>query len=163
VVAIDYVTKFAKTHALKSSLKQEITWFLYEWIFNRFGTPFEIVSNNGPHFFSEVVENLLTHLTMKHGFTTMYKVNTNGQVKKTNKTLCSILAKKAKVHVNICDWNLKLHHVVWVYNTTYKIATWYSPFCLTYGMEVLLLIELEVMTLSIATIKRLLLDESQCH
>jgi hypothetical protein len=25
VVAIDYVTKFAKTHALKSSLKQEIT------------------------------------------------------------------------------------------------------------------------------------------
>ncbi len=36
---------------------------------------------------------------------------------------------------------------MWVYNTTYKTTTWYSPFHLTYGMEVLLPIELEVMTL----------------
>jgi len=39
-----------------------------------------------------------------------------------------MLAKEAKVHVNICDWDFKIHHVVWVYNTTYKITTWYSPF-----------------------------------
>jgi hypothetical protein len=56
-----------------------------------------------------------------------------------------MLAKKVEVHVNICDWDFKIHHVVWVYNTTYKIATRYSPFCLTYGIEVLLPIELEVM------------------
>jgi hypothetical protein len=49
-----------------------------------------------------------------------------------------MLIKEAEVHVNICDWDLKIHHVVWVYNTTYKIATWYSPFRLTYGMEAFL-------------------------
>jgi hypothetical protein len=74
-----------------------------------------------------------------------------------------MLAKEAKVHVNICDWDLKIHHVVWVYNTTYKTTTRYSPFHLTYGMEVLLPIELEVMTLRTTTIKKLPLDESQCH
>ncbi len=74
-----------------------------------------------------------------------------------------MLAKEAKGHVNICDWDLKIHHVVWVYNTTYKIVTWYSPFRLTYGMEVFLPIELEIMTLCTTTMMRLLLDESQRH
>ncbi len=68
-----------------------------------------------------------------------------------------------EVHVNICDWDLKIHHVVWVYNTTYKTATGYSPFRLTYGMEALLPIELEVMTLRTTTTLRLPLDESLHH
>jgi hypothetical protein len=74
-----------------------------------------------------------------------------------------MLTKEVEVHVNICDWDLKIHHVVWVYNTTYKTATGYSPFCLTYGMEALLLIELEVMTLCITITMRLPLDDSQRH
>jgi len=109
------------------------------------------------------VKNFLARLTMKHRFTTMYKPSINGLVEKTNRTLCSMLAKEAKVHVNIYDWDLKIHHVVCVYNTTYKTATGYSPFCLTYGMEALLTIELEVMTLHTATTMRLPLDESQRH
>jgi len=52
---------------------------------------------------------------------------------------------------------------MWVYNTTYKTATWHSPFRLTYGMEALLPIELEVMTLRTATTMRLPLDEFQRH
>jgi hypothetical protein len=72
-----------------------------------------------------------------------------------------MLAKEAEVHVNICDWDLKIHHVVWVYNTTYKTTRGYSPFHLTYGMETFLPIELKVMTLHIATMIRLILDESQ--
>jgi hypothetical protein len=133
VVATDYLTKFAKVHALKSSVKHEVARFLYERVFTQFGTPLEIVFDNGPQFLSEVVENLLARLAMKHRFTTMYKLSTNGLVERTNRTLCSMLAKEAEVHVNICDWDLKIHHVVWVYNTTYKTATGYSPFRLTMG------------------------------
>ncbi len=151
VVAIDYFTKFAEICALKFFVKQEITWFLYERIFIRFGTPLEVVSDNGPQFFNEVVENLLTFLVVKYRFTTMYKPNTNGLVEMTNRTLCSMLIKNVEVHVNICDWDLKIHHVVWVYNSTYKTATKYSLFRLTYEMEAFLPIELKVMTLCIAT------------
>jgi hypothetical protein len=57
-------------------------------------------------------------------------------------------------------WLFKIHHVVWDYNTTYKIVMGYSPFCLTYGMETILSIELKVMTLCIATMMKLPLDES---
>ncbi len=56
-----------------------------------------------------------------------------------------------------------LCNVVWVYNTTYKIATRYSPFHLTYGMEVFLPIELKIKTLRIAIMMKLPLDESQHH
>jgi len=49
---------------------------------------------------------------------------------------------------------------MWVYNITYKIATWYSPFRSNYGMEAFLPIELKVTTLLIATMMKLPLDES---
>ncbi len=140
-------------------MKHEVARFLSKRIFIRFETPLEIVSNNGPQFLNEVVENLLARLVVKHRFTTMYKPNTNGLVEKSNRTLCSMLVKEAEVHVNICDRD-KIHHVVWVYNTTYKIAIGYSPFRLTYGMEALLPIELKVMTLRTATMMRFPLDES---
>ncbi len=87
------------------------------------------------------MENLLTHLEVKHRFTTMYKLSTNGLLKRANRNLCSMLAKKVEVHVNICGWDSKIHHVMWVYNTIYKITIGYSPFHLTYGMEVFLPIE----------------------
>jgi hypothetical protein len=60
IVATDYFTKFAKIRALKSSMKEEVARFLYERVFIRFGTPLEIVSDDGPQFLSEVMENLLT-------------------------------------------------------------------------------------------------------
>ncbi len=48
VVTTNYLTKFAKICVLKSSVKQEVARFLYERVFTQFGTPLEIVSNNGP-------------------------------------------------------------------------------------------------------------------
>ncbi len=93
----------------------------------------------------------------------MYKPNTNGLVKSTNKTQCSMLVKEVEVHVNIYDWDFKIHHVVWVYNTTYKTIAWSSAFRLTYWMEVLLPIELEIMTLRTTIMIRLPLDEFQRH
>jgi hypothetical protein len=103
VVPKNYFTKFAEMRALKPSVKQGVTRFLYEQVFTRFGSPLEIVSNNGPSFLSEVVENLLARLVVKNRLTTMYKLNINGLIQTTNRTLFSVLTKKDKVYVNICD------------------------------------------------------------
>ncbi len=64
--------------------------------------PFKIVSDNGPQFVSEVVKNLLAHCN-EHMFTTMYKLNINGLMERTNRTLCSMLVKEVEVHMNIYD------------------------------------------------------------
>jgi hypothetical protein len=57
-----------------------------------------------------------------------------------------MLAKNVEVHVNICDWDFKIHHVLWVHNTTYKTVIGHSSFHLAYRMDALLPIELEIMT-----------------
>ncbi len=50
VVATDYLTKFAEVRALKSSVKHEVTRFLYEQVFTRFGTPLEMFLIMVPSF-----------------------------------------------------------------------------------------------------------------
>jgi hypothetical protein len=161
VVATDYLTKFAEVRALKTSVKKKVARFVYERIVTRFGIPLEMVSDNGPQFTSNVWEDLMERLAIKHRFTTMYKPSTNGLVERTNKTLCSMLAKETETMANASDWDLKIHHAMWVYNSTFKTATGFSPFRLAYGMEALLPIEYKLMTLRTATKTRLDLDESQ--
>jgi len=45
IFAMEYLTKFAKVWALKTSIKECVVWFIYERIIIRFGIAFEMVSN----------------------------------------------------------------------------------------------------------------------
>ena len=123
VVFTDYLTKFAEVRALKASVKKEVARFVYERIVTCFGIPLEIVSDNGPQFISDVWKDLMERLAIKHRLTTMYKPSTNGLVERTNKTLCSMIAKGTKTMANASDWDLKIHHAMWAYNSTFKTAT----------------------------------------
>jgi hypothetical protein len=80
VVATDYLTKFVKVRALKTSVKKEVGWFVYKRIITRFGILLEMVSDNERQFTSSVYKDLMERLAIKHKFTTMYKLNTNGLV-----------------------------------------------------------------------------------
>jgi hypothetical protein len=91
----------------------------------------------------------------------MYKLSTNGLVEQTNKTLCSMITKETETMANARDWNLKIHHAMWIYNSTFKTATGFSRFCLAYDIEVLLPMKYELMSLRTATKIRSNLDESQ--
>ena len=68
-------------------------------------------------------EDLIERLAIKHMFTIMYKLNINGLVKRTNKTLCSMIVKETKTRANASDWDLKIHHAMCVYNSIFKTAT----------------------------------------
>ena len=63
--------------------------------------------------------------------------------------------------MNASDWDFKIHHAMWAYNSTFKMATRFSPFRLAYGIEALLPIEFELMTLRTASKTRLDLEDSQ--
>ncbi|XP_026435203.1 uncharacterized protein LOC113332920 [Papaver somniferum] len=68
----------------------------------------------------------------------------NGQAEATNKTLADILKKKLDGHHK--GWCEQLHNTLWAYNTTRREATGMSPFCLTYGVEVVLPTEVIIPT-----------------
>lgn len=75
VVATDYFTKFAEVPALKTSVKKEVARFVYEHIVTHFDIPLEMVSDNGPQFTSDVWEDLMVRLAIKHRFTTKPSTN----------------------------------------------------------------------------------------
>ena len=93
---------------------------------------------------------MIEQLAIRHKFIIMYKPNTNGLVERTNKMLYSVIAKKTETRANVNDWDFKIHHAMWIYNSTFKTATGFSPFRLIYDIEILLPIEYELLILHIA-------------
>ena len=78
IVAIDYLTKWAKAMANTKNDARTTAKFLYEYIFVRFGLPIEIVSDEGTHFINEVVEVLLNKFMVTHRKFAPYHPQANG-------------------------------------------------------------------------------------
>ena len=76
--------------------------FIYENIITRFGCPLEIVSDQGTHFVSAVIEDLLDNHIIKHRTSTVYYPQGNGQAESTNKTLINMIRRF--IQANQLDW-----------------------------------------------------------
>jgi hypothetical protein len=161
VVATNYLTKWVEVRSLKTSKKHEVVRFVYERIVTRFGILFEMVSNNGLQFINEAIEKLKEKLSIKHKITTIYKPNTNGLVEHTNKVLCNNLSKEVEVRKNLHNWDKQVNHAMWMYNSTFKSSSDFTSFRLTYGVELALPIEYQVMTFCTTKRHRLGVEESQ--
>lgn len=88
-----------------------------------FGILLEMISENDTQFISDVWVDLMKCLAIKQRFTTMYESSTNGLVERTNKILCSMIAKQVETRLNASDWDLKIHHAKWIYNSKIKLLT----------------------------------------
>ncbi|MCO5554464.1 hypothetical protein L7F22_007993 [Adiantum nelumboides] len=106
IVAIDYVTKWAKAKASRKADAITTAKFLFENIIAQFGCPFEIVSDNGTHFINEIIKGLTSNFMISHHKSTPYYPQANGQPESTNKILISVLTKTVEAHRT--DWDLKL-------------------------------------------------------
>ena len=102
VVAMDYFTRWPEAKALKVANAEAISTFIYEEIICRYGAPKKIQSDQGTHFVNEVIRNLTERFKIKHSLSSPYHPQSNGLVKRFNKTLCEGIAKVAE---KIMDWD----------------------------------------------------------
>ena len=93
--------------------------------------------------------------------TSPYYLEVNGQVESTNKTVENILTKTVAYHRR--DWAQKLPEALWVYKTTCRNTTRFSPFELVYGKSPLFPIEFEISTLKKDLEVGLDLSDAQKH
>eukprot|EP00253_Pinus_taeda_P026537 PITA_26537 len=114
----------------------------------KFGYPKELVIDQGSQLTSHVIEDLLSQHKIKHRTSTPYHPQANGQVEVTNRALEGILTKV--ISSNGKDWADRLVEATWAYNTTWRTTTNFNPYELVYGKKVLLSIEFEYNTLSMA-------------
>ncbi|MCO5574351.1 hypothetical protein L7F22_028134 [Adiantum nelumboides] len=112
----------------------------------RFGTPLEIVPDNGPGFRKGILTKVCEELKISHRHSTPYYPQSNGLVKKANKIIASITRKIVESKPKRCD-NF-LDGAIWTYKTTYRDATQFTPFHLVYVQEALQPIELNIPTIN---------------
>ena len=56
IVAIEFLTKWAKAKAVKTNDAMVAATFLFEQVITRFGCPKILISNRGKHFLNQMLE-----------------------------------------------------------------------------------------------------------
>ena len=145
IVAVDYMTRWAEAASTTRITATEVGKFVFDYICSRFGTPLELLSDRGPGFRSELLNDLLARLKIKHIHSTPYYPQCNGLVEKVNGMICKIIAKQVVDRPK--DWDKHLTAALWAYRTSFKVSMQFTPFHLVYGQEAILPIEVELSSL----------------
>jgi len=116
--------------------------FIREHIITRFGIPRRLISDNEISFINKEMKNLTKAYYIKHGRSTPYYPQGNGQVEAINRVMLKIL-KKMK-HEYRGKWSDHLADALWVCRSSVKTTTRFSPFSLIYRTEAISPVELVV-------------------
>jgi transposase InsO family protein len=79
-MVIDYFIKWVEDIPTIKSDGKTVAFFIFNQIIARFGIPSEIVTNHGSHFQNEMMEEIASKLRFKHGHSSPYYPQENGQV-----------------------------------------------------------------------------------
>src|SRR6266540_6139121 len=93
VVAMDYFSRWPEARPLTHANARQVTKFIYKEIICRFSAPRVLQSDRKTHF---VNEELTDKFRIRHSLSSPYHPQSNGLVKRFNRTLCEGLAKVAE-------------------------------------------------------------------
>ncbi|MCO5590799.1 hypothetical protein L7F22_044774 [Adiantum nelumboides] len=93
LTATDYMIRWAKAASGACITVANVSKFVLDHIWSRFGTPLEILSDRGLGFRAGLLDALLENFSVKHVHSTPYYPQCNGLVEKINGVLCKIITK----------------------------------------------------------------------
>ncbi|VFR03695.1 unnamed protein product, partial [Cuscuta campestris] len=144
MVAIDYFTKWVEAEAYATITTKKCQRFVWKNIITRFGSPRNIVTDNGPQFWNPGFTKYLEDFGITHNKAFVAYPQGNGQVENANRTIVDGIKKRlGEAGTN---WLEELPHIIWAYRVTSRRATRETPFVITYGCEARLPIEAKIMT-----------------
>ena len=79
-----------------------------------------------------MVERLTEKFRVKHHWSTPYRSQANGLVKRFNKSLCDSLAKLVD---ESAEWDIFVEPALWAHRTSINSSTQLSPFMIVYGIQ----------------------------
>lgn len=127
---VDHCTRFIFLKAIVRNTQSEVIEFLQELI-TRYGKFDSILTDNGPEYTGEDVNNFLQEMKIRRILTTPYHPQSNGMVERLNASVKNMLA--LYVDLEHSDWDEFLKAVATAYNTSVHAVTGYSPFYLLHG------------------------------
>ena len=111
----DILSKFVVTKAVRDNTAQIAVRFLRDDIIAKFGTPHCIITDNGIHFTSTTMNELIKLIGTTHLYSTPHHPQTNGKIERYNSTMDTKIAALSNLHKT--DWNDQLSFVTFNYNT----------------------------------------------
>jgi hypothetical protein len=132
LVIADVFSKFVVTvPMMDQTASSVIDAFLNHWV-AIFGAPRKLLTDNGTHFTSAQLSELVATLHSKKIWTTAYHPQTDGQVERFNRLLADALSINSR---RLIDWDQSLAFVSHAYNSTTHATTGVSPFRILFGFE----------------------------
>ena len=147
LAATEYFKKWVEAIHLKRVTGAAVENFIQKHIITRFGIPKRLINDNEALFINKDMKNLTKAYYIKHGRSTPYYPQENGQAEATNRVMLKIL-KKMK-HEYGGKWSDHLTDVLWACRSSMKIAIGFSPFSLIYGIEAISPVKLVVPMLKV--------------
>ncbi|KAJ8651377.1 hypothetical protein O0I10_011871 [Lichtheimia ornata] len=135
LVAIDYLTRWPVAKAVPDITETTTADFLYEQVVVNYGVPNYILTDRGSNFTSGYVREFLRKMDCRHITTTAYRPQVNGLCERMNGTITSALAKIARDHEDIHQWDKYVTSALLAARTMVNESTKYSPAVLLYGYE----------------------------
>ena len=111
-----------------------------------------MISSRIVHFRADV-DTLLQGYKIQHHRSLAYRPQTNGMVEAVNKNIKKILWRMIETSQ---DWSEKLPFALWVNRTSFRTSTGATPDSLVYGMEAVLLVEIDMSSLRVALEQQIL-------
>ncbi|KAJ8348858.1 hypothetical protein SKAU_G00274470 [Synaphobranchus kaupii] len=133
LVAMDYFTKWPEAFAIPDQSAATTAERLVEEMFTRFGAPAELHSDQGRNFESQLMAEVCKRLGVTKTRTTPLHPQSDGLVKRFNRTLATQLAILASQHQR--DWDRHLPLILWAYRSAVQESSQLTPAALMFGRE----------------------------
>ena len=133
---VDWYSGYPEAFAVPDKSADTIAHLIIEEIFPRYGTPLEIVTDNGSENVNRKVKETLEALNIHHVKTSFYHPASNSKVERFHRVLHDVLSKKLKNDVT--TWDLHLNQALAAIRFNVSESSKFSPFFLLYNRDVVL-------------------------
>ena len=116
------------------------------------GTPAKILTDLGTNFVSKLMLEIYRILGVKKLNTTPYRPSTNGGCEVTNREIVRLLSTYTASDQK--DWDELLPAVLLAYNTSYHTSMQETPFCILFGRQCSLPLNIEMLPASKLSIEQ---------
>ena len=134
LVMVDQFTKWVECIPLPSQSAEDTARAAINQFFSRFGFPFQIFTDRGTNFESNLFKQLCERLRIHKARTTAFRPSANGQVERFNRTLMD--AVRCFASRTPSEWDEYLPQLASALRSSVNRATGYTPNMLMLGREV---------------------------